>query len=107
MNGVGTQLLLHAPAVDLPHDLRFRLVDHEMWWGRGRLADIRVAIGRIAPVDASLTGSKHPPTARPLWDQGAFILRKAPLHLEQHLFLRIRAQGLLRKDNLAPPPCAL
>ena len=62
--------------------------------------DMRVALGRIPPVDASLTGGEYPPAARPLLDQGAFMLRKAPLHLEQHLFLRTRAKGLLRQDYL-------
>jgi hypothetical protein len=99
LNDIGTQRLRHAPAVDLPHDLCFRLVGHEMLWGRWRLTDIRVALGRIPPVDVSLTGGEYPPAARPLLDQGAFILRKDPLHLEQHPSLRTRAKGLLRKDN--------
>src|SRR5262245_22474007 len=30
MNGIGTQLLLHTPAIDLPDHLGCRLVDHEV-----------------------------------------------------------------------------
>ena len=47
-----------------------------------------------------MTGGEYLPAAPPLLDQGAFMLRKDPLHLEQHLSLRTRAKGLLCKDNL-------
>ena len=104
MDGIGTQVLLHTPTVDLPYHLSFGLVDHEVLWGRWGLADIRVAIGRIPPVHAPLAGGKEPAAARPLLDQRPFILRKDPLHLEQHLFLRACAEGLMHEDNLAPVP---
>jgi hypothetical protein len=51
-----------------------------------------------------LAGGKQPPAARPLLDQRPFILGKDPLHLEQHLFLRARAEGLLHEDDFAPTP---
>src|SRR5215468_9360454 len=51
LDGVGTHLFLHAPAIHEADDLGFGLVDDEMLWdGRG-FPDVRVAIGRIAPVD--------------------------------------------------------
>lgn len=59
-NRVGTQLLLHTPAIDLPHNLRFGLVDHQMRWGGDCLPHIRIAIGWIPPVHASLAGSTQP-----------------------------------------------
>jgi len=102
MDGIGTQLFLHTPTIELPYDLSFGLVDHEVLWSRWGLTDIRVAIGRIPPVHASLTGGKEPPTACPLLDQRPFILRKDPLHLEQHLFFRARPEGLMHEDDLAP-----
>ena len=56
LDGVGTQLVLHAPAIEQADDLGFELVDDQMLRSRRGLPDIGVAIGRIAPV--------HPPLAR-------------------------------------------
>src|SRR5262249_20675603 len=102
MNGIRTQLLLHTPAIDLPDHLGFRLVDHQVLWRRGRLVDIRVAIGRIPPVDPALAGGKELPAAGAFVDQGPLVLRKDPLHLEQHLFFRACAPALMHEDDLAP-----
>jgi hypothetical protein len=54
-----------------------------------------------------LAGSEQPPAARSLPNQGPFIRRKDPLHLEPHLRCRARTGGLLHKDDLAATPDAL
>src|SRR2546428_1868447 len=104
LNGIGTQLLFHTPAIDLPDHLGFRLVDHEMLWRGGRLVHVGVAIGWIAPVDPALAGRKQLPAAGALVDQGAFILRKDALHLEEHLFFGARPQALMHEDDLTARP---
>jgi hypothetical protein len=48
-----------------------------------------------------LARGKQPSTPRPFLNQRPLILGKDPLHLEQHLFLRTRAEAALHKDDLA------
>jgi len=103
MNGIGTQLLLNTPAIDLPHNLRFGLMDHEMLRSGCRLVDVGIPIGRIPPVDPALAGRKQLPAAGAFVDQGALILRKDALHLEEHLFFGACAQALMHEDDLTPP----
>jgi hypothetical protein len=100
MNSIGTQLLLHTPAIDLPDHLGFRLVHSAVLWRRDRLVDIGVAIGRIAPVDPALAGRKELPAAGAFVDQGPLVLRKDALHLEEHLFFGARPQVLMHEDDL-------
>src|SRR2546426_6779646 len=102
MNGVGTQLLLHAPAIDLPHNFRFALIDHHMLRSGGRLPDVGVAIGGIPPVDPPLARRKQLPATGAFMDQGALVLRKDALHLEEHLFCGACPQALLYEDHLTP-----
>src|SRR6266446_571867 len=49
MNGIGTQLLLDTPTIDLPHNLRFGLIDHEMLWRGCRLVDVSISPLRKGP----------------------------------------------------------
>src|SRR5687768_6460580 len=66
---------------------------------RQGFADIRIAIGRIAPVDASLTRRKQTASPGAFLNQGAFVLGKHALHLQQHLFFWARAQVMLDKND--------
>jgi hypothetical protein len=85
--GVGTSRRLHAPAIARPHTLRFGLVNHERRRSGGRLADVRVALGRIPPVDPALasrsgvvtsTTSKAPSAARSRHRSRAGRSRRVP-----------------------------
>jgi hypothetical protein len=102
MHGIGTQLLLDTPTIDLPYNLRFGLIDHEMLRSSCRLMDIGIPIGRIPPVDPPLAGGKELPASGAFVDQSALVLRKDPLHLEEHLFCGARAQALMHEDDLTP-----
>src|SRR5437660_5809925 len=73
MNGIGTQLLLDTPTIDLPDHLGFRLVDHKVLGGGRRLVDVGVPIGWIPPVDPALAGRKELPAAGAFVDQGALV----------------------------------
>src|SRR6266850_5364143 len=75
--------------------------------GGGRLPDVRVAIGRIPPVDPALARRKQLPAAGAFVDQGALILRKDALHLEEHLFCWACPQALMYEDLLTPIPSQL
>ena len=74
--------------------------------GQG-LADVRVALGRLAPGDVSLARSKQAPTSGAVLQQGAFVLRAHALHRHQPLFFRTGPQGMLAKDALAATAVAL
>ena len=104
MNGIRTPLLHYAPAIDLPDHRGFRRIDHQVLWARRRLADIRVAIGRIPPIDAALAHRKQASTPGAFLDQGALIFGEDPLHLEEYLFCRTRAETLVCKDHFTPTP---
>src|SRR5262249_16675482 len=71
MNGIGTQLLLDTPTIDLPDNFRFGLIDHEVLRRSCRLMDIGIPIGRISPVDPPLAGGKELPPTRASVDQSA------------------------------------
>ena len=77
MNGIGTQLLLHTPAIDLSDHLGFGLVDSEVLWRGCRLVDVGVAIGWISQLTA-LAGRKELPAAGAFVDQGPLVLAKTP-----------------------------
>src|SRR5262249_57580023 len=104
MKGMRSELLRWAAAIDRADHLGFRLVDHQVLWGRRRLADICVAIGRIPPIDAALARRKQAPTPGAFLDQGALIFGEDPLHLEEYLFCRTRAETLVCKDHFTPTP---
>jgi hypothetical protein len=100
MDGIAAELFFDTPAIDQAYDLRFDLIDEEMLRGGHGFPNVRVAIGRIAPVDAALAGRKQTPTSGAFLNQGAFVLREHALHLYQHLFFWTAPQGMLDKDNL-------
>jgi hypothetical protein len=51
-----------------------------------------------------LASRKQLPTAGAFMDQGALVLRKDALHLEEHLFCGTGPQTLMHEDNLTPTP---
>src|SRR5918912_4495304 len=59
LDGVGTALLFHTPAIDEADHLGFGLVDDQVLRGRRGFADVGVAIGGIAPVDPPLARRKQ------------------------------------------------
>src|SRR5262245_4015730 len=71
--------------------------------GGGRLPEVRVAIRRIPPVDPALASRKQLPSAGAFMDQGALVLRKKALHLEEHLFCGACPQTLMLEEDLTPP----
>jgi hypothetical protein len=91
LDGVGTHLFLHAPAIHEADDLGFRLVDDEMLRGCRSFPDVRVVIRRIAPVDPPLPRRKQAAPACPFLNERSLVLGKDALHLEQHRFFRARA----------------
>jgi hypothetical protein len=96
MNGIGALLLFDTPAIDLPDDLCFSLVDDQMLRRGRRLADVRIVIRRIAPVDKPLSCGKELSAPRAVLDQGTLILGKDTLHL----LFRCCAQALMDKHHL-------
>ena len=91
LDGVRTHLFFHAPAINEADDLGFGFVDDEMLRGYRGFPDVRVAIGRIAPVDPPLPRRKQAAPACPFLNERPLVLGKDALHLEQHLFFRARA----------------
>ena len=104
MHGVGTSRRLHAPAKDLPHHLRCGRVDHSRRRGGGCLPHVRVALGRMPPVDAALARRNQLPPAGAFMDQGARVRRTDALPLEAHLCGGACPQTLMHEDDPTPTP---
>src|SRR5262245_13330979 len=83
LDGIGTHLFLHAPAIDEVDHFGFGLVDDEMLRGCRGFPDVRVVIGGIPPVDPPLPRRKQAATARSFLNQCPLVLGKDALHLEQ------------------------
>jgi len=101
MDGIGTEMLFHAPAIDQADDLRFSLVDDQMLRRGQGFPDVGVSIGGIPPVDTPLTRGKQAASSGALLNERAFVLGKDALHLQQHLFFWTGAQVMLDKDDCA------
>jgi hypothetical protein len=100
VDGVGAELLLHTPALHLPHHLGLSFIDDPMLRGRRGLADIPLAIRGVAPVDPPVARRKELPTPRAVLHERPLVLGKPSLDLPQHLLLGTVAEGVMDKDDL-------